>query len=195
MNVLKGKCLVASEFSPGLLLVLVFVGSAFIPAKPKENFVPIDLVDINAMVVDEPNVVGGGKPNASLPPASTPKTQPQPRIPQPTPPAPIPKQEPKPEPIKPKEPTAAEKIPEVKPETKRQIDPESFNLDKIKEKPVKTPPNFDLSKAEKRVIKPSASSAKESSNAENEARAERETKMAQARAGALSEVMSRLQGG
>ncbi len=187
MNGLQKKCLVASAFTHGLLLVLLFIGSAFIPSKPKENFIPLELVDINAMVVDEPNVVSGGNPNATPPPAPvTPKAQPQ----QPaTPPQPVVKPEPKAEPI-------TEKIPEPKPAEKRfQIDPESFVKipDKSKEKPPKAEPTFDFSKSEKRVIKPS-NAAKEPSDSENESRA-REMKMAQARAGALSEAMSRLQGG
>jgi TonB family protein len=203
MSGLHKKCLVGSAFAHGLLLILVIVGSAFLPSKPQENFIPIDLIDLNATLVDEPNVVGGGNPDAALPPATAPKVQPQPPAPQPSPPAqPTSKPEPKPEPIKEKEsphkePAPVEKTPEPKPEKKFQLDPNSFKIfDKTtKEKPAKPEPSFDFSKAQKRVIKPSTSPAKDSANDENDARAAREAKLAQARAGALNEIMSHLQGG
>ncbi|HEV8541603.1 MAG TPA: TonB family protein [Verrucomicrobiae bacterium] len=204
MSRLQKKCLVGSAFAHGLLWVLVFIGSAFIPSKPKENFIPIDLIDLNATLVDEPNVVGGGNPNASLPPpVAAPKVQPQPAAPQPSPLAQTtPKQEPKPEPIKEKEPphkepAPVEKIPEPKPDKKFQLDPDSFKVfDKAtKEKPAKPEQTFDFSKAQKRVIKPSTLTGKDPAEEEIDARAAREAKLAQARAGALNEVMSRLQGG
>jgi TonB family protein len=214
---LQRKCLAASAISHGCLLALVFVASAFIPAKPKEDVVSLDLVDLSAIPVDEPNVVGGGNPNAgaaapAIPkaepvqqqPAPAPKTEtkPEPKVPEPVKePAPEPKpKEPVKEPVKQavKEPVHE---PEPKPR-KPELDPDSFKISQKaihKEiKPAKPALSFDLSKAEKRTIKPSTRSSHSNSNSENseaDARAERESKLAEARAGALSDAMSRLQGG
>lgn len=220
---LSKKCLVASAVTHGLLLVLVVIGSAFIPAKPKEEVISIEMLDPNTILVDEPNVYSGGNPNAVPPPQSAQPQAPQPAaqpapVKQPEPAKIEPKIEPKPEP-KPVEPVKEpikeppQKAPEKEPTReiekvepkKPKIDPDSFKIlekavhkgaEKAPEKPPKETPNFDLGRAQKRVIKPGAKTDGES--ASDKAAAEREAQMAEAakaRAGALSSAMSRLQGG
>jgi colicin import membrane protein len=217
---LHKKCLVASAVTHGLLLVLVLIGSAFIPAKPKEDVISIEMLDPNTILVDEPNVYSGGNPNAVPPPptaqpkAQAPAAQPA-AVPQPQPARTEPKPEPKPvepvkEPVKEPPPKTPEKevvkepareLEKVEPK-KPKIDPDSFKIleksvhkgaEKAPEKPAKATPNFDLGQAQKRVIKPSANT--ETTSANENAAAEREAQAAKARAGALSSAMSRLQGG
>jgi len=207
MKRLQRKCLVASAFTHGLLLLLIFIGSAFISKKPTIETPAFELIDIPKNLVDDPNVLGGGNPNVTAmplprPPPQTPVTQQET-----TPPPQEPKPAPKPvEPVKeavrePVKPAPAEPIkqPEPKPEPKnKQPDPDSFDLSKAvkktQPKPEKEPSNFDFTKASKKVIKPSKD-AKEPSDSEETARGEREKRVASARAGALSESMKRVQGG
>lgn len=124
MNRLTKKCLVGSAMMHGLLLVLVIVGSAFVPRKETPRIPTFDLVPLNAMLVNE-ELVGGGNPNAvpNEQQAGQPQLpQPQPEAkPEPTPPAPQPEQkvEPKPEP-------KVESKPEIKPEPKpeKRVEPQ-----------------------------------------------------------------------
>lgn len=163
---LQKKCLTASAVTHGLLLVLVFIGSAFIPQKPKIEGPEFELVDIPEMLVAEPNVVSGGDPNAGRP---QPPVQPQPPAPvtpvpeQPKPkinpqqiPVEPPKEAPKPKEIKP-EPV---KPLEPKPEPRKTLDPDAFDFNKTKTitkaepKTVKPETAFDLNKAKKITVKP-----------------------------------------
>jgi len=214
---LQKKCLAASAFTHGLLVLLLVIGSAFITRQPPEITPSFELVDLSAMLVDTPNVVGGGNPNASLPPAPAPEpirpvepaappaVQPRPQ-PEPAAPPPEAKPEPKPEPVKLPEPV---KPPEIKPD---RLNPDSFKISEKaikKEKPpekapektaekapekTKPEPSFDLGKAEKRVIKPTATKNNEA--AATQAEAQKEQQMASARRGAaVTEALSRVKGG
>lgn len=140
---LQKKCFTASAITHGLLLLLVFIGSAFIPHKPKPlDPVPFEIFDLPAdfQLVAENNVFSGGNPNARQ---GTGIQEPKPE------PKPEPKVEPKPE-IKP------EPKPEIKPEPKADkvvekpkpvVDPDSFKLDKaVTKKP--EPKKQELKKPE-----------------------------------------------
>ncbi|HTG44297.1 MAG TPA: hypothetical protein VK633_07165, partial [Verrucomicrobiae bacterium] len=209
MKRLQNKCLIASAFTHGLLLLLVVVGSAFVTRKPRVETTSFELLALPEMTVDEPNVVGGGNPNAKTPPQA-PALPPEAAAP---PKSEAIKPEPKPE-VKPPEPVKETKVePEVirepvkpaepKPEPKsKQPDPDSFDFNKAiqkKPKPAQPAPekpaaSFDFGKAQKKTIKPAAES-KGGSTAEDNARAQRETQLAQVRAGALSDALKRVQGG
>lgn len=156
---LQKKCLTASAVTHGLLLLLVFIGSAFIPHKPK----PLDGPEFEIFtlppdfdLVAENNVFSGGNPDARKgsgvqppPPQTPPKSEPQK---QETPKLPEPKVEPKVEKVEPKQ------IEKPKPV----VDPDSFKLDKaIPKKPEPKKPelkkpelDFNLIKqlSQKRVI-------------------------------------------
>ncbi len=205
MKGLQRKCFLASASTHGLLLVLVVVASAFVSKKPPTEAPAFELFDATAILVDQPNVLTGGNPNVTTPPQSVPLVT-TPAV-QPTPPAPL--EEPKPltkapevkvpvkEPLKPApEETPVEK---PKPEPKyKEPDPNAFDLSKAVTKtvpkPEKTPSNFDFAKAEKKTIKP-ANEAKETSDGQENSRGEKEKRLAQARAGALSDALKHVQGG
>ncbi|HEX7860694.1 MAG TPA: cell envelope integrity protein TolA [Verrucomicrobiae bacterium] len=123
---LQRKCFTASAVMHGLLLLLVFIGSAFIPHKPKTaptiEFEVFTLPD-DFKLIESGNTFSGGDPNARK------GTQ----IPQPQPPAPKPepqKQEPKP--VEPKKEPEAPKVPEPKPEA---VKPPEKVVEQSKPKP------------------------------------------------------------
>jgi TonB family protein len=198
MKRLQRTCLVASAFTHGLMLLLVFVGSAFVSKKPVIEAPAFELVDIPKILVDEPNVIGGGNPNVTVPQIPEAAMEPisAPPIPE-AKPEPV-KETPK-EPVKP-EPAPAEPVKAPAPEPKpKEPDPDSFDLSKVVKKKVQPKPekpatSFDFAKAEKKTIKPSRD-AKESASTDNDARDTRETRVASARAGALSDALKRVQGG
>lgn len=213
MKGLQRKCLFGSAIFHGLLLLLVVIGSAFISHKPPQETPAFELFDMRATLVDQPNVLSGGNPNVTAPPQPSP--QPPAQAPAAQPPVPDSKPEPAPEPPKadtkpaPKAPPE-EKTPEpakaleTKPEPvkNRPPDPDSFDLSKAvkksssakTDKSDKPSTTFDFGKAEKRVIKPSKD-GKDSSDGDEKARGDRERQLAQARAGALANAFSNLQGG
>jgi TonB family protein len=159
---LQKKCLTASAITHGLLVLLVLVGSAFIPHKPPKIEGPeFELFTLPDEVTAEPNQFGGGNPNVTERPAPAPQPVPVPASKTLTPPAAIPEPQPKP----------AEPVPEVrrepppepqrieKPEPRAE-EPNPFDLSKVKtiKKPADTAsarpnnPAFDLSSAKKRKI-------------------------------------------
>lgn len=163
---LQKKCLTASAVTHGLLVVLVFIGSAFIPQKPKIEGPEFELVDIPENLVAEPNVVSGGDPNAGQPQTKPVVPQPAPQLPpvQPVKPKVEPQKQPEPEPAKPKQP-APEAVKPVEPkvEPRKTLDPDAFDLNKVKvitgpePKPaVKPQRKFDLGKSKVITVKPSA---------------------------------------
>ena len=184
---LQKKCLTASAVTHGLVLLLFFVGSAFIPQKPK----PIDGQEFQIFtlppdfeLVAQDNVFSGGSPDA----AGGPKPQPQPQKKQEQPPAPAP-EKPKPEPQKTE---TVVKPPEPKPEpvkkevVKKEPDPEAFDFSKLVTKTVKIEPKkpeplalSDIKKQIRKVTVPAESKA-----ASNTSKAT-ETKMAAANADAI----------
>lgn len=163
---LQRKCLTASAVTHGLLLLLVFIGSAFVPQqKPPIDGPEFELVNIPLDLVEEPNVMSGN-PNAGQPesaPAQKPPSliPPQPVVPKPEVPVkqpdPIKKPEPKPEP---------EKV--TKQPVKPAPDPEAFDLTKAKtiktplkpEKVEKPDAKFDFSQAKRQVIKSAPDNSK-----------------------------------
>ena len=79
MSRLQRKCLAASTITHGLVLVMFFIGSAFIPHKPPTIEAPaFEMIPLDAIVIEENFVGGGGNPNARLP-------EPEPQPPQPVP--------------------------------------------------------------------------------------------------------------
>jgi TonB family protein len=192
---LQRKCLTASAVTHGLLLLLVFVGSAFIPQKPKMEGPVFELVDIPDNLVAEANIVSGGDPNAGRPQAQTPPVQQQQ-----TPPVAAPPQQPVKPPVQPPQNRVeppVEKIPEPKVEARKTIDPEAFDLSKAKSltrEPPKTPkpdPGFDLAKAESRKIKPSTQTKTATSRDNNSAAT---SKAAAEAARALANAMKAVEG-
>jgi TonB family protein len=207
MRGLQRKCFVGSIVLHGLLLLLVVVGSAFIPKSPPPPPPAFELFDAQAILLDQPNIVSGGNPNATAPPIAAPPTvapapqavtappeQVKPATKLPDPPKetarqPEPKVQPEPEP--------------VKPEKLKKPDPDAFDLSKAVTKTPQTRSDktekidkekastFDLSKAEKKTIKP----AKEASDGEENARADKEKKLAMARAEAISGALKSVHGG
>jgi periplasmic protein TonB len=170
---LQKKCLTASAIAHGLLVLLVFVGSAFIPQKPKIEGPVFEIVDIPLdALVEEPNVISGN-PNAGRPPATAPLRQPeaiQPQVVTP-PPQPIVKPEPQklPEPVKDTpRPVEPQKITRPEPES-NPFDISKAKTIKASPKPEKTEPSFDLSQAKKQTIKttPQQTQSTDSRAAEN----------------------------
>ena len=143
---LQKKCLTASAIAHGLVVLLVLVGSAFIPQKPKIEGLQFEIVDIPLeALVEEPNVISGN-PTAG---------RPQPRMPDPIPPQQV---TPPPQPIVKPEPQV--KPPDPIRETPKPVEPQKipesnpFDLSKAKTikdtpKPDKPEPAFDLSQARK----------------------------------------------
>jgi|SRR5882762_3198876 len=122
MNRLQKKCFIGSAGMHLLLVVILFVGPAFLTSKSKvDDPPPLDFVPWKTV---DALVSGGGNPNAR-PPVVTP-----------TPPAPAPPVvNPTPPPLTPEKPPEKVKDPEppkdpVKEFTKSKADPESFEMSK-----------------------------------------------------------------
>jgi colicin import membrane protein len=64
MTRLTKKCLGASAVTHGFLLLLVILGAAFIPTKPKIEPPAFELVPLNAMLIED-NLIGGGNPSVT----------------------------------------------------------------------------------------------------------------------------------
>lgn len=165
---LQKKCLTASAITHGLLVVLVFVGSAFIPHKPVLEGPEFEIFTLpqDFDLVAQDNVFSGGDPNAR-------KGSGVQQVPQPQPPPPQPKQEqPKQEVpvVKPPEPKVEPKVEQKQPEkieVKPKVDPDAFNLDKAITKKAETKkpePKIDFKTiqklAEKKTITTSSSDSK-----------------------------------
>lgn len=207
---LQKKCLTASAITHGLLLLLVIVGSAFIPQKPKLDGPEFEIFELPSdfELVAEDNVFSGGNPDARkgdgfpTPPTVQPQ---QPSQPPATPPQQAPKNENKPI-VKPPE-TKAEPVkqpdpPKVKQpvaETKKsKLDADDFKIpDKktAKQEPKKVEPKKDesfdlkdiLSKAEKRTV---TTQTKKQSTGND--KAAREQQLAAANASALADARRKL---
>lgn len=109
MSRTQKKCLIASLFTHGTLLLSMIIGSAFITPQPKPIQPTIELVDIPDILIDE-NFVGGGNPTPVQPPQQQPPAQklPEPEVEKRPPPVEVKKPDPKP--------VVVEKRPEPKPE-------------------------------------------------------------------------------
>ena len=127
---LQKKCFTASAITHGLLLLLVFIGSAFIPQKPQIKGPEFEIFTLppDFELVAQDNVFSGGSPDAAGGPKEQPVEKPQPVSPPP---------QPKPEPQKIEVPPI--KPAEVKPEPVKQVEtpkpkpePESFDFSKAK---------------------------------------------------------------
>lgn len=210
MKRLQRKCLIVSAVTHSLLVVMLLVGSAFVPQRTQiDDGISIQLIDIPDLLVDEPNVLGGGNPKAGIP-------DPQPAVPlQASPPAPAAQPQAAPPAAKPEpqipDPTPAAtpaKTQEEKPAEPPKPEPNPFNFAEAKTvkpattpKPVEAKPSFDFGKAERKTIKPVANSRPSSANttssngAENSAAAAREAQMASAAAGALANLQKGLSTG
>jgi colicin import membrane protein len=86
MNRLQKKCVIASAGFHLLLLLILFIGPAFLSSRSKGDALPV-LDFIPSKLIDSP-FVGGGNPNAALPPPAQ-----QPPVAQPPQPAPQPPQQ------------------------------------------------------------------------------------------------------
>lgn len=128
MSRVQKKCLIASLFTHGVMLLAVIVGSAFVSPEPEVIQPTIELVDIPDMLIDE-NFVGGGSPAAAAAPVRPPAVAPPPV--QPVEQRPPPVREPEPAPVP--EPVAAKEDP------KPIIEPKP-EKPKPRPKPVKKPP-------------------------------------------------------
>src|SRR5688500_143045 len=127
---LQKKCFTASAITHGLLLLLVFVGSAFIPQKPQIKGPEFEIFTLppDFELVAQDNVFSGGSPDAKGGPKINAPVQPQPVAPPPQPKVESKKTEvpdikpvqPKPEPVKQPDPP--------KPKT----NPEEFDFTKAK---------------------------------------------------------------
>jgi periplasmic protein TonB len=98
MNRLQKKCFLASAGVHSLLLLILFVGPAFLSSSPPKDNMPI--LDFVPFKTVDATVSGGGNPKANPPPAP-PLTEPPKALAQPPPAQPPPKAETKPEPVKP----------------------------------------------------------------------------------------------
>lgn len=185
MNGTGRKCLIASAVTHGLLLVMLFVGSAFIPNHRPPEPIAITLIEIPDFLIDEPNMVGGGNPRAGIP-------EPQPQAPpaQATPATPVNQPLPEPEPPKPQ--------PQAAPQVRQPVLPEPrFNFSETKrpaERPPRTQPAFDFSKARRKTIQPSKA-PNGGDRAARESAAAREKQLARAAGTALSRLQSGLSTG
>lgn len=220
MSRLQTKCLAASAVSHGMLLVLVVVGSAFVPQKPVEEAPPFEHVDLSALLVEDDLAGGGGNPNVRQMPAVPPQqpviqqpvAQPLPQpsrpAPQPQQPEPVKEQEVKPPPRRPdpeprREPVKPERSqPEEKPEKAEspKYDNDRFNLkNKTTVKPKEKPkPVFDLGSATKRKIITSNSNSKnsdDSSNADEAAASKQREALLAARQGIINGALKNIQSG
>lgn len=118
MSRLQKKCLMASLFTHGTLLLVMLIGSAFITPQPKQIQPTIELVEIPDILIDE-NFAGGGNPAPAQPPPQQPVVQPPPVVEKTPPPQPkaevkVPEPQPKPQVIKEPAPKPVEK-PKPKP--------------------------------------------------------------------------------
>jgi protein TonB len=160
MSALQKKCLAASAFAHGMLVVVVFVGSAFILPKAPPESPTLELVSVPDLLVDE-EVAGGGNPNASPPPAApvqppvaTPAPEPQVQPAETVQPAPAPVEAPK-TPVREPDPEP-EKVelpkPEPKPDPKPVVKPSPEPSERPVEKPRKPKIQVDLDRKVTRTI-------------------------------------------
>jgi len=96
MNRLQQKCFVAATGLHLLLLVILFIGPAFLSSRDKADNMPV--LDFVPMKTIDAALSGGGSPIAKPPP---PAPQPQPPQPQPQPQIIPPAPTPQPQPVKP----------------------------------------------------------------------------------------------
>lgn len=182
MNRLQKKCLISAAGFHLLLLLILFVGPAFLSSHDKVNDMPL-LDFIPSKLVDAP-FSGGGTPNAKPPPPAPP-----------TPPAPQPQATP-PDPTPPK--TFLQKIfepdpPKVEPIEK--TDPEAFQLKKVS-KPVsdkptqKTTPDISLKRVKVKAKTPTTTT--DTSEADARAEAKAQARAAAARQQAFSRSLQTL---
>src|SRR5437667_2323705 len=84
MNRLHKKCFIASTGTHLLLMIILFVGPAFLSANSKPEDLPI--IDFIPSKFIDANFVGGGNRNAKVLPAAAPAIQPPPQAQQQPPP-------------------------------------------------------------------------------------------------------------
>src|SRR5690349_17300279 len=131
---LQKKCLTASAIAHGLMVLLVLVGSAFIPQKPKIEGPEFEIINIPLdALVEEPNVISGN-PNAGRPEDIPPAKQLEPIQ--------LPRSTPAPQPTVP---TPLTKPPEAIKEVPKQTEPPPEPQKSARPDPEPNP--FDLSKA------------------------------------------------
>lgn len=206
MSRLTKKCLAVSAISHGLLLLIVFVGSAFVPPRPKSEAPAFELIPIGAQLVNE-DILTGGNPNAA-PPARPSQAIPEPVVPRAQPEQKVePKSPPKPEPKSATRPEAKpERQPKPGPETKAETTAanDRFKLDDIsrrvkidpRQKPEKSEAGkktakFDLHNLVKRTIHVDNS---DSSNSEDTGASKAQDRAAR-RSAALEQVLGKLENG
>lgn len=188
---LQKKCFTASAITHGLLVLLVFVGSAFIPQKPQIKGPEFEIFTLppDFELVAQDNVFSGGSPDAKGGPRiATPLPQ------QPVAPPPQPKVEPKAEvpaikPVQPKaEPEKKQDPPKAKADPKEDFDFTKARV--IKSQPKKKEPTEfqDLSKARTMKIPVDSKNSKQPDSSA------RETQLAAARASELAKIRESLQG-
>lgn len=145
MDRLQKKCFVGSAGIHLLLLVILFVGPAFLAPRSKVDNSPI--LDVIPTKLIDAAFSGGGNPNGTPPPAAPP--EPRPRVVTPPAPAPEPVRRPPPEP-------APEPVREAKP------DPNAIEPDRKRKLPdVSTKPIIRRSDTAKSRTTPSAADTRE----------------------------------
>ena len=155
MNRLQKKCMMASGGLHVLLVLILFLGPAFLPKKPEAPTVEVlEILPVDPKMTDGRTHGGSGQPAVA---ESKPEQQPQAAQPQPTPPPPAPQPQPQP----PQREEAKEEVKEVEPpkakpqpEPVEKDDPDDFVIKTVK-KPEKTPTKATSSSTTK---KPSSSS-------------------------------------
>jgi colicin import membrane protein len=132
MNRIQKKCFVAATGFHLLLLLILFVGPAFLSSNQKADDRP--LIDFVPLKTIDEALSGGGNPNARPP-----EPQPQPPEPQPQPQLPVPKAQPPPQP----------RVQQPEPPKPVTRDRDSFDT-----KPVRKLPDVSLKPVTKPLNKP-----------------------------------------
>jgi len=132
------KCVAASSSLHLLLVLVLFVGPAFVSPKPPQE-PPLqdnEILDFVPLITTDEQISGGGNPKANPPPAIAPIKEPA-RAPEPAPKEPETKPEPKPEPKHEVKVPKAKREPEPEPEpvkkSEPKLDPDA--LEPAKKKP------------------------------------------------------------
>lgn len=168
MTPMQKKCFVASTGFHLLLLVILFVGPAFLSSRDKNDNLPV--LEFIPMITTDKPFSGGGNPNANPPPAPVPAPQPQAQVapPSPKPPPQVEKIE-KPDPVKQPQTTKADpQALDTKTENKTrkiQVNTTLTTRSKVDAAKTKTPPKTDSSTSNK--------SSKDFANAANRIRSEK----------------------
>ena len=209
MSVQK-KCLTASAITHGLLVLLFFVGSAFVPSKRKPLSPEFEIFELpkDFDLVAEDNVFSGGNPNAKkgtglpapdpkpiIPPQPKPEPQKQ-EVPDVKPPEPKPEPAKQPDPVKTPEPQKQEKIEPPAEKPKPVIDPDAFKLlDKIKKEAETPKKTIDIKQITKSSTKRTITTSQETKPSKSNPEGETKVALNNAALDAIKNLGNKLQSG